>query len=89
MFVQHYLTNMFGKNKAEFLEQEMELDLRERGSKTGFGLRNWMGLERERKDVIVNGVGGRGKRVGDLSRLVGYLGGGSPPSDEIVMSGEF
>ena len=48
-----------------------------------------MGLERERKDVIVNGVGGRGKRVGDLSRLVGYLGGGSPPSDEIVMSGEF
>src|SRR5579859_6932188 len=24
MFVQHYLTNMFGKNKAEFLDQEMD-----------------------------------------------------------------
>lgn len=89
MFVQHYLTNMFGKNKAEFLEQEMELDLREGGSKTGIGLRSWMGVGTEGNEVIVKGLGGKRKRVGDLSRLVGYLGGGNPRRDEIIMSGEF
>jgi hypothetical protein len=90
MFVQHYLTNMFGSNKAEFLAQEMDLDLREGRAGTRIGLRGKMGAKREGMEGtgIANGTGGRGKRVGDVSRLVGYLGGGSPGRDENMMSKE-
>ena len=70
MFVQHYLTNMFGRNNDEFLEQEMDSEEGDRG-------RGEMAGGREAGGVAV-GEGGRRKRVGEVSRLVGYLGGESP-----------
>lgn len=72
MFVQHYLTNMFGKHKEEFLRQEMNASL-EGGNR--MALRPEMA---ERGEGIVFAEGGRRKEVREVSRLVGYLGGRVP-----------
>jgi hypothetical protein len=76
MFVQHYLTNMFGKNKDEFLEQDM--DASEEGGNR-MALRPEMA---ERHQGIVIAEGGRRKTVKEVSRLAQYLGGGTPPDLE-------
>lgn len=72
MFVQHYLTNMFGKDKAEFLEQEIDASLE------GGNRRALKPELAEAHKGIVKTVEGRRRTVGEVSRLVKYLGGGRP-----------
>ena len=72
MFVQHYLTNMFGRNKAEFLEQEMDASV-EGGNRVALKPKL-----AEQHEGIVKTVEGKRKTVGEVSRLAKYLGGEKP-----------
>jgi len=70
MFVQHYLTNMFGANKEEFLSTIMDDDSGNRqGSRPD---------TTEAPKRILENAEGR-KTMREVSRLAHYLDGNSPP----------
>lgn len=69
MFVQHYLTNMFGVDKEVFLNQTMDAE-------EGNRMRLRPELAEKHHQILHDGE--RNKTVREVSRLVHYLGGGDP-----------
>lgn len=72
MFVQHYLTNMFGAQRHAFLNHEMDND-------DGEGDTMGMTPDMSKEPKAIPGDGCRQRTVGEASRLAHYLGGDSPP----------
>jgi hypothetical protein len=71
MFVQHYLSNMFGTNKEAFLSQTMDAD-------GGNRMNSRPEMAEKHHQILHEGT--KEKTVREVSRLVHYLGGGSPPA---------
>jgi hypothetical protein len=69
MFVQHYLTNMFGVDKEVFLNQTMDAEE---------GNRMRLRPELAENHHLILHDGERNMTVREVSRLVHYLGGGDP-----------
>lgn len=71
MFVQHYLTNMFGVGKDDFLSQIMD-------DESGNRSASRPDITESAKDILAKPTGK--KSVKEMSRLAGYLGGNIPAS---------
>lgn len=74
MFVQHYLTNMFGVNKDEFLEQTMDAE-------GGNRMASRPEMTEKHRSILQDGE--RRKTVREVSRLACYLGGRSPKAEVV------
>jgi hypothetical protein len=73
MFVQHYLTNMFGSGKEEFLKQTMD-------AIGGNRMASRPNIAEEHHGILHEGE--RERSVREVSRLAQYLCGRSPPMEK-------
>ena len=72
MFVQHYLTNMFGTGKEQFLKQTMD-------AIEGNRMASRPNMAEDHHAILHEGE--RERSVSEVSRLVQYLGGRRPPME--------